>query len=274
MTAVAADLTNTRPATVRRGLLVALALGQLAAPFVIDAAGGGAFTTADRSGEPPIVPAGYAFSIWGLIEAFSLAYAVWAFSDRRPDPALRDQLAVPLLVTFAGFSAWLVAAELEPTWATLVVFLVMLASLLRALDVALDHRAAIARWSRAGRVLLWGTLGLYTGWSSIAIWINLTTALTGSGLPLTGTAAVVGQLGILAGATATAVLILRWTRGLVPYALAVGWAFVGAILGAAGAGQPILAGASVVGLAVSGAVFVLARRSGGRRRQGAAVTGS
>ena len=163
-------------------LLVVFAVGQLISP-IFSGLFGGAFTTADRAGEPPITPAGYTFAIWGVIELLSLGYAIWALWWRkRSDPTLLDRLAVPLAVVFAGFSAWLVAAELEPNWATLAVFVVMILGLLRALSVALTERNAIAAWPRLGRWLLWGTLGLYTGWSSIAIWLNLTTGLAGSGV--------------------------------------------------------------------------------------------
>lgn len=242
-----------RGARGRRVLLLVLAVGQLAST-ALTSLFGGAFTTADRAGEPPIVPAGWTFSIWSLVIALCLAYAVWALPDGRPDPTLRDRLATPLAVVFTGFSVWLVAAEVEPVWLTLVVFVVMLAGLLRAMAVARAHREAIRRWTPLGRALLWGTLGVYTGWSSIAIWLNLTTALAGSGLPVSGPAAVAGQLGILAAATVTAVALLRWTEGLLPYAGAVAWAFVGAVAGAAGAGEPVLAVAAGVGLAVVVAV--------------------
>lgn len=231
-------------------LLLIFAVGQLISP-VFTQVFGGSFTTSDRTGEPPITPAGYTFSIWGLIELLSLAYAIWALWWRkRSDPGLVDRLAVPLAVVFAGFSVWLVAAELEPNWATLAVFVVMIIGLLRAMSIALAERDVIAAWPRLGRALLWGTLGFYTGWSSIAIWLNLTTGLAGSGVPLTGPAAFVGQLAILAGATATAAAILRWTSGLLPYAAAVIWALVGATVGAAAAGEPGLAIAAVVGLGV------------------------
>jgi hypothetical protein len=234
-------------------LLLVFAVGQVISP-VFSALLGGSFTTADRAGEPPITPAGYTFSIWGLIELFSLAYAIWALWARRrvleSDRALIDRLAVPLTVVFAGFSAWLVAAELEPTWATLAVFLIMIAGLLRAMSVALEGRATIGSWPKPGRWLLWGTLGLYTGWSSIAIWLNLTTGLAGSGAPITGTVGFLGQLAILAGAVATAAAILRWTGGLLPYAVAVVWALIGATVGATGGGEPGLAIAAVVGLGV------------------------
>lgn len=66
-----------------------------------------------------------------------------------------------LAVVFAGFTGWLVAAELEPRWATLAVFLVMLAGLLAATRLGLQEAQRIGSWSRYARVVLWGMLGLY-----------------------------------------------------------------------------------------------------------------
>jgi hypothetical protein len=163
-----------------RRLLVVAAVGQAVSSALVSVFGG-AFTTADRAGEPLIVPPGGAFIIWNVIIALSIGYAIWAESDQRPNLALRNRLTRPLLVTCIGFSVWLVAAELEPIWSTLVVFLIMLAGLLRALTYAQEGRVAIRAWSPLAQVLLWGTLGLYTGWSSVAVWLNLTTALVGSG---------------------------------------------------------------------------------------------
>ena len=247
-----------------------LAVGQ-AVGSALASAYGGRFTTADRAGEPPIVPVGGTFSIWGVIIAVSVAYAIWAFPGRGPDVELRNRLAVPLAVVFVGFNAWLVAAELEPNWATLAVFVVLLAALLRALRLALRARAAIAEWSLLGRGLLWTMLGLYTGWSSIAIWLNLTTGMAGSGAPITGPVGVAAQLAILAGATATAVLLIAWTQALPSYALAVGWAFGGATLGALAAGEPVLAGASATGLLVVAVAFAI-RRSARRSPLGEPAT--
>lgn len=237
-------------------LLLVLAVVQIASPVLIPSS---TFTTADRVGEPPIVPAGYAFAIWGLVEILALGYAAWSLLTRRDGSLLREQLAAPLAVVFAGFSLWLVAAVVEPVWTTVVIFLVMFAGLLRALAVALAARAEIARWSRAGRLLIWGTLGVYTGWTSIAVWVNLATAITASGAPLTGSAGVLGQLAVLGGATATGCAIVWWTRGLAGYAAAAAWAFVGAAIGAAGAGEPLLAAAAVVGLIVLATVTVVRR---------------
>lgn len=241
-------------------LLLVLALAQVLTPLV-PAVQDAAFLQADRAGEPPIVPAGYTFAIWGLVEVLSVGYAVWALL--RPTDLTR-RLAGPLSVVFAGFTAWLLlVAFVEPNWLPLLVFLAMFAGLLTALQAALAGRAEVARWSPLGRVLLWGLLGVYTGWTSIAVWANLTTALAGSGAPVTGPVAVVAQLAVLAGATATAAAILRWTGGLLPYAGAVLWAFTGVAIGAAGAGQPVLAAAAGVAVVLV-AVLTGTLRLGGR----------
>lgn len=242
-----------------RRLLVVAAVGQ-AVSSVLVSVFGGAFTTADRSGEPLIVPPGGTFAIWSVIIALSIGYAVWADSDRRPDVDLRNRLTRPLLVTCVGFSVWLVAAELEPNWTTLVVFLIMLAALLRALAYALGQRAAIRAWSPLARVLLWGTLGLYTGWSSVAIWLNLTTAIVASGAPITTTAGIAGQAAILAGAVGTAVAITWYSRGLLPYVATVAWALGGVIVSTVQEGYPLLATAAGVGLVIVLAIAVLARQ--------------
>ena len=243
-------------------LLVVLALGQVVSPVLVGLSGSDFFTS-DRAGEPPIVPAGYTFAIWGLVEVLAVSYAVWALATRSNGPLLRDRIAAPLAVVFAGFSLWLLAVVFEPTWTPLVIFLLMFAALLRTLSVARAARGEIAGWSPLGRGLLWGMLGVYTGWTSIAVWVNLTTSLAGSGVPVTGTAAVLGQLAVLAGATATACAIVWWTRALLPYAAATAWAFVGAAIGASAAGEGLLAVTAVIGLVVVTAVTVVRRRSPG-----------
>lgn len=251
-----------RSTTVAGAALVVLAVGQVVSGGLISTLADSPLMQPDRVGEPLITPPGYAFSIWGLIEAFCLGLALWLvwFRKRADDRAVRvvDALTRALLVVFAGFTVWLVASVVEPVWATLAVFVVMGVFLGVGIKVAVGSRRELETWSPLGRALVWGTLGLFAGWSTVAIWLNLTTALAFSGAPVTGTAGLVGQLAVLAGATATAVAVLRFTGGLLPYAGAVLWALVGATIGTASAGQPVLAVASAVGvLVVAGSAAVL-----------------
>jgi hypothetical protein len=245
---------TTRRTSSANAVLVVLAVGQLVSGGLVSVFADSPIMQADRPGEPAITPEGYTFAIWGLIELVSLGLALWLVWFRRRADAgavpVVDALTRPLLVLFAGFTVWLVASVVEPVWATLAVFLVMGLALVAGLRVAVRARAEIRSWSPLGRALVWSTLGLYAGWSTVALWLNLTTALAFSGAPVTGTAGVLGQLAVLAGATATAVLVLRRTHGLLPYAAAVVWALLGAVLGAAGAGEPVLAVAAGLGLLV------------------------
>jgi hypothetical protein len=241
---------HTSRATAVTYAMLFFAIGQLVSP-VFNAVFGGSFTTANRNGEPPLTPAGYTFSVWLVIEVLSVAYAIFAVR-RRPhaDADLIDRLALPLLVVFAGFSVWLLAAEVEPVWTTLVVIVIMFVALIRALRIAVAERDRIAAWPRVGSVLLWWTLGLYAGWITVAMWLNLTTAFAGSGAPIAGPLGLAAQVATLAGALGTAVIILRWTSGLLPYAVAVGWGLIGAIVGTASAGQPVLTIAAGLGLLI------------------------
>lgn len=260
--------TATQERTGTKAVIAAMlffAIGQFISP-IFSALLGGAFTTSNRSGEPPLTPAGYTFSIWGLIEVVSVAFAIFLVLRRkRSDADLIDRLAVPLLVVFAGFSIWIVAAEVEPVWSTLVVIVIMFVALVRALRIALAEQPRIATWPRLGRALLWWTLGLYTGWLSVAMWLNVTTAFAGSGAPITGALGIAAQIAALAGALGTVLVILTWTGGLLSYAAAVCWGLAGAIVGTVDAGQPVLTVAVVVGL-----VIVVAATAVTRRRTGTA----
>ena len=248
------DAATARRTPLASHALVALAVAQIVSGGLVSVFADSPIMQADRAGEPAITPQGYAFTIWGVIQIVSLGLALWlAWSRRRATTEsvrVVDALTRALLVLFTGFNVWLVASVVEPVWATLAVFLVMGLALVAGLRVAVRARQEIVTWSTLGRFLVWTTLGLYAGWSTVALWLNLTTALAFSGAPVSGTAGVVGQLAVLAGATATAVVVLRRTGGLVAYAAAVVWALVAAVLGAAAAGEPLLAVAAGVGLLV------------------------
>jgi hypothetical protein len=128
--------------------------------------------------------------------------------------------------------------------------------------LATDQGQAIRAWSPLARFLLWGTLGLYCGWSSVAVWLNLTTALVGSGAPVTTLAALVGQAAILAGAVGTAAVITWLSHGLLSYVGTVAWALTGVMVSTVQEGYPALAVAAGLGLAIVLSTAVRARRHG------------
>ena len=103
--------------------------------------------------DAPIQPAGYAFSIWGLIYLWLIAGTGFgAFARARSDDWQAARL--PLLISLAVGSFWIAVAQVSVIWATVMIW-VMLIAALAALARAGTQRPLVAargRWApmRAG----------------------------------------------------------------------------------------------------------------------------
>lgn len=247
----------------RRWTVLVLAVAQVLAGAVATAVGGGRPGGTGGS-DLLLTPAGWAFSIWGVVVAGCLAYAVHQLPAGRGDqPALR-RVAWPLAGVMAGFVAWLVVAATAPPWATLLVFAVVLGLLVVAYGTALRHRKLMAVPTR---LLLLGTLGVYTGWAAVAVPLNLAAALAELGLPTAGAGSAAWQAGaLLLALGAGAGVVHRW-RARAASTLAVVWGLVAVAAGAGGReGGALLAGLAAVGAVVLLGWAVWSRWSDLRRR--------
>lgn len=165
-------------------------------------------------------------------------------------------------VAFAGFSIWLIVAAQDWLWLTVVVFAVMVAALIDVMRLLVRHAEELTCpiWLRRLATL---TFGLYLGWSSVAVFVNVAAALIQSGVSANGTA---WQAAVLVAATAAAVALTVALHATPGYVAAVVWALVAAAIGAAGRESPLLATASAVaaGLVVCTAIGFVVRRHGAR----------
>lgn len=245
----------------RQAATLAGAAAQVAATaWVVSTGESGAFSDAAAGGDPPIVPAGYAFAIWGPIYAGSLGYAiVQAWPGRTTDPAFRRG-GWGAAVAFVATATWLlvaVAPSLVPV--TVPVFAVIGAGLLVARRALRDAPLA----SRRDRWLVRAPISVFLGWTSVAIFANTATVLRGLGLTRAGAETAL-CVGLLAAATGTAAAITRWTRGDGWYAGTVLWALAGIVVanvtGGRGAGDPVVAAVALAGALVVGGAWWPARR--------------
>jgi translocator protein len=168
-------------ARARQLAVVALALWQVAAAAASQSgllAGDDVGTISDRY-DSAVDPAGYAFSIWGLIYLASLVLAVYqAAATRRDDPRLQ-RLRVPLLCAFALNGLWIVSFQQEQ----FVLAQVIIVGLTAALAVAYAGLAGAGRpRSRAERWLVYATVGLYLGWATVATVAGASTTLLALGV--------------------------------------------------------------------------------------------
>jgi hypothetical protein len=135
-----------------------------------DAAGGALSADATL-----IAPAGPAFSIWSVIYAGLLAYAVWQFLPRQTASARQRRLGYPIAVTLLLNAAWILSVQSGFLAASAVVIVVLLAALLATFVLVVRTRRRGQPWVES--VVVDGTVGLYLGWVCVATAANLTSAL-------------------------------------------------------------------------------------------------
>jgi hypothetical protein len=116
-----------------------------------------------------LVAAGYAFSIWGLIFALDIAYALWqASGDRRRDATLA-RIAPLAAAGFALTAVWMPLFSQGLFWLCVVVIFGALAATARAAVVLSrdpDPQPHQRLWA-------WLPLSLHAGWLSLAAFLNL-----------------------------------------------------------------------------------------------------
>lgn len=186
---------------------------------------------------PPVQPAGYAFSIWGLIYIWLLAGALFGLLNRYDDPAW-DAMRWPYIVSLVIGAAWIPVANINPAWATVLIWVMWATAAL-----------AFLRMGRRDRIWLRTPIALYTGWLTAAACVALGLLLAGYGYVSEQTAA----LAMIALALLLASTLLTLRPDTPEYAASVIWALIGiAIANADPANWPVLAlcGAGLVALAI------------------------
>ncbi|EFQ81981.1 hypothetical protein HMPREF0063_12888 [Aeromicrobium marinum DSM 15272] len=231
--------------------VLAAAVLQVVAPLVTIAGPG----SAPGSGGPDllITPASWAFSIWGVIYALAVVHAVVVLV-RGPGLVPR-RLQIDQLVLYLGAAAWVGLAGLDSSVATAAALLVMTVAAVDGVVVA--ARAIVSpAWAE---VLTRVTIGLYAGWVSVAVFLNLSTAAVS--IDLLDATDSGWQIGVLVVAVATLVAVLLAAGANPAYAAAGVWAMV-AITVAGGSDRS----ATITTIAVAAAVGLLVVVGAARRR--------
>jgi len=207
------------------------------------------------------VPAGYVFSIWGLIYLGLIAFAVYqALPAQRDNPRLRRMGYLFTLSCLANV-AWLFLWHYERFPLTLVA---MLALLLLLIAIYLRLDIGRTRVPGAEKWLVEIPFSLYLGWITVATIANVTSVLdylNWSGWGISPEAWAVIML-LAATGIASAVSL---TRADVAYMLVILWAFAG--IAVKQAATPLVATAAwvltaLVALLLVAGVLLKRRRTG------------
>jgi hypothetical protein len=201
------------------------------------------------------VPAGYVFSIWGLIYLGLIAFAVYqVLPAQRENPRLRRIEALFPLSCLANI-VWLFLWHYEVFLGTIVAMLALLGLL-----IAIYLRLEIGRGQVSRAENWWVRLpfSVYLGWVTVATIANVTSVLdyiewSGWGIGPAWWAVI-----MLVAATVIASLV-SLTRGDVAYMLVIIWAFTGIAVKHADTPTVAVAAALMV-LVVAGVMAVGAKR--------------
>ncbi len=169
------------------------------------------------------VPAGYVFSIWGVIYIGLLAFAIYqALPSQRQNPRLQ---AVGWWVSLGGLanSAWIFLWHYERFPLTLIAMLVLLATLIITyLRLGIGRTSVAPAEAWAVRV----PFSVYLGWITVATVANVTSLLDFLQWDGFGIAPLI-WMGIVLAAVLAIAAAMNLTRRDVAYALVILWALAG-----------------------------------------------
>lgn len=239
-------------------------IGALLAVLVINSLAGTGGIGGATSGEISdsyaslFTPAGYVFSIWGLIYLLLAGFAVYqALPAQRDNPRL-GRLGWLFALSCVFNCAWIFAWHYRQVVLSMLLMLGLLGTL-----IAVYRRLGIGR-GRVGRregLLLRLPFSVYLGWITVATVANAAVTLIVLGFD-GGALAPLLTVAVIAAAVAIGILILL-RRGDIAFALVLVWAFAGIAVRHWGAEPLLVTGALVAASLMAAAVVgTLLRRAG------------
>jgi len=207
------------------------------------------------------VPAGYVFSIWGLIYLALLAFAIYqALPSQRDNPRLAG-IGYYFALSCVANGAWIFLWHYGVMDWTIVVMLsllfILMAIYLR-LGIGRRRVAPVEKW------LVHIPFSIYLGWITVATIANATALLDYLKWSGWGIGRETWFLIVLGAATAIATTV-SLTRGDIAYMLVIVWAFAG--IAVKHAGTPVVAMASWVAAGLAAAMLIVGALVQRQRRQ-------
>lgn len=185
--------------------------------------------------DPPIQPAGYAFSIWGLIYLWLGISAVFGIAKRVDDPAW-DRARPYLIASLAVGTPWLYVATQSAILATVMIIAMAVFAIL-ALRNAPD---GFDRW------MFQAPVAIYAGWLTAASFVSIGSTMAGYGVLMGSTGwAYTG----ITGALIVALYVFTQFRHAPEYMLTIIWALVGIIVANMDRNDPVAIYAAI-GIAI------------------------
>lgn len=196
------------------------ALAQVPAAALL---GAGSFEQSVEKYPVYISPDSWAFSIWGLIYALSIAFAIYQALPQNDNQTLR-RVRLPALIAFLGSILWLYLAGSAGwlVWLTIPVLMLMAGALC---VVTLPAPLAAPR----AQLLSQSFLLPYAAWTGIAQWLNIQALLNTEGFMTSGAINTASNVLLLLVIAVFSLYWLRQARYSLWYGGVIIWAVIGII---------------------------------------------
>ena len=192
-----------------------------------------------------VIPAGYVFSIWGVIYLLLAAFTIDQARPSRADDATLRRLGYLPLLTGVLNTAWLLLFQYEVFVLTVPVMIGLLVTLIRINAITFADRR---RLRDLGRWTIRLPFSVYLGWITVATIANIAQTLDSLGFDAFGIApTLVASVVLLLGLAIAIVFVWRFAD--LAYGAVIVWAYVG--IAVKEASTPL-----VPWVAVGGAVLV------------------
>ena len=202
------------------GLVIALAVNAMATLLPLNG-----LNTAQISDRFPvlIVPAGYVFSIWGIIYLGLIAFTIYqALPSQRENPSLQ-KLGLWFFFSSLANALWLVSFHYLQFGLAMIIMLVLLGILIRIYTILGIGKKS---FKTAEKWLVNNPFSIYLGWITVAAIANASQLLYSIHWNGFGIDAEVWTMIMLATGAIISALV-SFTRRDVGYSLVLVWAFAG-----------------------------------------------
>lgn len=212
----------------------------------------GGQTTGEISDKYPslFTPAGYVFSIWGLIYIGLTIFVVWQALPQQRNNKNLAAIRIPFLVSCAANGAWIFAWHYDLLALSLILMITLLCSLMqiyRTLNIGRSNAPIAERW------VAHLPFSIYLGWVTVAMIANISALQIDQGWDDTGFSATTWTIiKIALAATISATVLLR--RHDVAFMLVTVWASTG--IAVKHTATPMISGAASV-IALFGLLLIV-----------------
>ncbi len=203
-------------------------------------------------------PAGYAFSIWGLIFLSLVAYVVFQwnlifFKNQRTD--IIEKTGYWFALANLGNTAWVVAFTYGYIGVSVGIMIIILISLLK---IIWNTGMSKSKVSLSIKIFLWGPISIYAGWITVATIANVSAFLISIGIETSAFTQIIWTMIVITVALFLNLFILGLRRTIAFCCVAI-WALIAIYVrhknGINSIAYYALASAAILGLAILKTLF-------------------